>query len=121
MEEEIGEKTTVIATGGLAKKIVSHCKKDVILDEDLLLKGLRVIYEKNKAKRNPGKKSCPDLEDVFEETGYSCGLLSCLVKNFWIRQLFLCHNGLPWVTQTAFFSSGNECIQKSSAAGAKNA
>ena len=48
VEEEIGEKTTVIATGGLAKKIVSHCKKDVILDEDLLLKGLLVIYEKNK-------------------------------------------------------------------------
>lgn len=49
VEEELGEKTTVIATGGLAKKIVSHCKKDIILDEDLLLKGLLVIYEKNKA------------------------------------------------------------------------
>lgn len=49
VEEELGEKITVIATGGLAKKIVSHCKKDIILDEDLLLKGLLVIYEKNKA------------------------------------------------------------------------
>lgn len=49
VEEELGEKTTVIATGGLAKKIVSHCRKDIILDEDLLLKGLLVIYEKNKA------------------------------------------------------------------------
>lgn len=49
VEEELGEKATVIATGGLAKKIVSHCKKDIILDEDLLLKGLLVIYEKNKA------------------------------------------------------------------------
>lgn len=49
VEEELGEKTTVIATGGLAKKIISHCKKDIILDEDLLLKGLLVIYEKNKA------------------------------------------------------------------------
>ena len=48
VEEELGEKATVIATGGLAKKIVSHCKKDIILDEDLLLKGLLVIYEKNK-------------------------------------------------------------------------
>lgn len=27
VEEELGEKATVIATGGLAKKIVSHCKK----------------------------------------------------------------------------------------------
>ena len=49
VEEELGEKATVIATGGLAKKIVSHCRKDIILDEDLLLKGLLVIYEKNKA------------------------------------------------------------------------
>lgn len=49
VEEELGEKATVIATGGLAKKIVSHCKKDIILDEDLLLMGLLVIYEKNKA------------------------------------------------------------------------
>lgn len=49
IEEELGEEATVIATGGLAKSIVSHCKRDIILDEDLLLKGLLVIYEKNKA------------------------------------------------------------------------
>ena len=48
IEEELGQRTTVIATGGLAKKIVSHCKREIILDEDLLLKGLLVIYEKNK-------------------------------------------------------------------------
>lgn len=48
IEEEIGQKATVIATGGLAKKIVPHCKKEIILDEYLLLKGLLVIYEKNK-------------------------------------------------------------------------
>jgi type III pantothenate kinase len=48
MEEELGQKTTVVATGGLAKKIVPLCKKDIILDEDLLLKGLLVIYQKNK-------------------------------------------------------------------------
>lgn len=48
IEEELGQKTTVVATGGLAKKIVPYCKRDIILDEDLLLKGLLVIYEKNK-------------------------------------------------------------------------
>lgn len=47
IEEEIGEKTTVIATGGLAKKIVPHCRKEIILDEELLLKGLMLIYRKN--------------------------------------------------------------------------
>lgn len=48
IEEELGQKTTVVATGGLAKKIVPFCKKEITLDEDLLLKGLRVIYEKNR-------------------------------------------------------------------------
>lgn len=48
IEEELGEKTTVVATGGLAKKIIPHCRKKVILDDDLLLKGLRTIYNKNK-------------------------------------------------------------------------
>ena len=47
MEEELGEKCTVIATGGLAPLIVPICRTDIILDEDLLLKGLAVIYEKN--------------------------------------------------------------------------
>lgn len=46
-EEELGEKCTVIATGGLAKVIVPLCRKDIIIDEDLLLKGLTIIYEKN--------------------------------------------------------------------------
>ncbi len=48
IEEELGQKTTVVATGGLARKVVPHCKRKVILDEDLLLKGLLVIYEKNR-------------------------------------------------------------------------
>ena len=48
IEEELGEKTTVIATGGLAKKIVPHCRKEIILDEELLLKCLMLIYRKNK-------------------------------------------------------------------------
>lgn len=48
IEEELGEKAVVVATGGLAKKIIPYCKREIILDEDLLLKGLLVIYEKNK-------------------------------------------------------------------------
>ena len=48
LEEELGQKATAIATGGLAKKVVPYCKKKIISDDDLLLKGLRVIYDKNK-------------------------------------------------------------------------
>ena len=48
LEEELGQPATSIATGGLAKKIIPHCKREVILDDDLLLKGLRIIYDKNR-------------------------------------------------------------------------
>jgi type III pantothenate kinase len=48
MEEELGEKTTVIATGGIAKFIIPLCKEDIIYDKDLLTKGLAVLYNENK-------------------------------------------------------------------------
>ncbi len=46
--DELGGKVTVIATGGLAKKIVPYCRREIILDDNLLLKGLAVIYRKNR-------------------------------------------------------------------------
>lgn len=48
IQKELGEKATVVATGGLAKSIVPYCQEKVILDDDLLLKGLLVIYRKNR-------------------------------------------------------------------------
>ena len=45
--EEMGEPLKVIATGGLAQTIIPHCKHDIILDENLLLKGLNILYKKN--------------------------------------------------------------------------
>ncbi len=47
IEEELGETPTVVATGGLSREIITHCKKDIIYSENLLLDGLRAIYEKN--------------------------------------------------------------------------
>lgn len=49
MEEELGYKATIIATGGLAKVIVPLCKRKIVIDDDLLLKGLKIIYDKNTA------------------------------------------------------------------------
>ena len=49
IEEYLGQDVTVIATGGMSKKIIPHCKREMILDADLLLKGLLVIYEKNRS------------------------------------------------------------------------
>ena len=47
IEEELGCGVTVLATGGIAGVIVPHCRKKIIYDPDLLLKGLWYIYHKN--------------------------------------------------------------------------
>ena len=46
-EKELGEKATVIITGGLGGVISKYCETDVIVDKNLLIDGLRMIYEKN--------------------------------------------------------------------------
>ena len=48
MEEELGEKATVIATGGLSRFVVPLCRHTIIYDEALLMKGLWILYEKNR-------------------------------------------------------------------------
>lgn len=45
---ELGAFPTIVATGGLSKEIISYCQHDIIYDENLLLEGLREIYERNK-------------------------------------------------------------------------
>ena len=47
IENELGEKTTVIATGGLAESIIPFCRRNIIIDDQLLIKGLKIIYDKN--------------------------------------------------------------------------
>ena len=50
MEEELGCKTTVIATGGIARFVIPMCRKEIIYDKDLLVKGLAALYRDNKRK-----------------------------------------------------------------------
>ena len=45
---EIEGEPTIVATGGLSKKIIPNCRHKIILDNDLLIKGLQIIYNKNK-------------------------------------------------------------------------
>lgn len=47
MSEEIDGTPTIIATGGLAKSIVTYCRHDIIINDELLLIGLQIIYDKN--------------------------------------------------------------------------
>lgn len=48
MEEELGEKTTVVATGGIAKFVIPMCRTPIIYDKDLIIKGLAALYRDNK-------------------------------------------------------------------------
>ena len=47
IENELGEKATIVATGGLASEVVKNCKRDIVINDNLLLDGLKIIYDKN--------------------------------------------------------------------------
>lgn len=46
--DEVKSELTIVATGGLSRSIIPYCRHDVILDDDIILKGLLIIYNKNK-------------------------------------------------------------------------
>ena len=46
--DELDGKATVIATGGLAAKVLPYCSTKVIIEPDLLPNGLLALYRKNK-------------------------------------------------------------------------
>ncbi len=47
IEEELGEPCTRIATGGLSSRIIPCCRREILMDEDLVMDGLRILYERN--------------------------------------------------------------------------
>lgn len=47
INDDLGKKCTVVATGGLAGIVIPLCKSKIIIDDALLLKGLNIIYNKN--------------------------------------------------------------------------
>ena len=51
VEEELGYSATVVATGGMAQFVVPLCRRKILVDRDLLLKGLNVLYKKNAPER----------------------------------------------------------------------
>ena len=48
IEAELGYPVHVVATGGLGREIVPHCRRTIVYDDKLLLEGLRIVYEKNR-------------------------------------------------------------------------
>lgn len=47
IERSLNQKITAVATGGMSGLIIPHCEHSIIHDENLLLKGLVNIYNKN--------------------------------------------------------------------------
>ena len=47
-EEFAGKDVSVVATGANAPVIVRYCKNEIVYDKDLLMNGLRAIYERNR-------------------------------------------------------------------------
>ncbi len=47
IEAEIGQLASVVATGGLAEMVIKNCRREIQLDNNLLLDGLYKIYKKN--------------------------------------------------------------------------
>ncbi len=48
ISQELEGNVTVVATGGLARFIIPFCKHKIIYDKNLLLKGLSILYQKNR-------------------------------------------------------------------------
>ncbi len=50
MEQELGAPTKVVATGGISKFVLPLCRREMIYDGSLMLKGLQLLYRKNQPK-----------------------------------------------------------------------
>ena len=50
MEQELGAPVRVVATGGIARFVLPLCRREIIYDGSLMLKGLRLLDQKNQPK-----------------------------------------------------------------------
>ena len=50
VEAELGQSATVVATGEAAKAILPHCHHTIRYDKTLVLRGLYLLYQKNRSR-----------------------------------------------------------------------
>lgn len=48
VEDELGKTVTVVATGDWTDTIIPHCKRNMIVDKELITRGMCMIYRKNR-------------------------------------------------------------------------
>ncbi|MDO4343197.1 MAG: type III pantothenate kinase [Eubacteriales bacterium] len=47
IREEMQADMPAVATGGMANRIIPYCKEKIVIDDELSLKGLKLIYDRN--------------------------------------------------------------------------
>ena len=47
IEKELDEKCSVVATVGMAKTIIKHCAHEITVQDDLIMQGLKLIFDRN--------------------------------------------------------------------------
>lgn len=51
VEAQLSRSVTTVVTGGMGRLVLPHCRRPLLYDEHLLLKGLRYIYERERGQR----------------------------------------------------------------------
>ena len=48
INEELGTKCLAVATGGASHEVIKNCRHDILIDDNLLLDGLKHIFDENR-------------------------------------------------------------------------
>ena len=59
MEAELGGSAALVATGGLAGRIIPYCRHDIEIDDYMLLRGLSLIWERNRREKRREARQPP--------------------------------------------------------------
>ncbi len=66
IQEELGQEATIVATGGLAKRIIPLCRHHIELDDELLLRGFGLFTRRiNKVCDSDMKKAVGESLTTF--------------------------------------------------------
>jgi len=48
IEAELGKPVSVVATGDFAASVTPFCRREITVDEQLIMRGLWLIYQRNR-------------------------------------------------------------------------
>ena len=110
MEEELGVKATVVATGGISRFVLPMCRSEIRYDRDLLLRGLRrcggsfrtvQLPDASTRLRQSGRRSADSSSEGFRSAGRRAAVLqelSCSPAARPFRRLQLHYQRFPGST-----------------------